>query len=88
MTRTVGPCDWLVERWRDDFDGGRKVIVECGADAVFDDRGWECAAGHSHVVAEVRAAEGGGYAEDEGEASRLGSAGVEPRDVATDRPFT
>lgn len=87
---TVSACTWLVERWfhsGDPDDGGYQAVVDCGAEAIFTDRGFECAAGHSHVVAEVRSAEGWDYAEDHGEAEILAKWGTEPRDLATGGAF-
>lgn len=87
---TIAPCHWLVERWFDSGDpddGGYKAEVECGAEAIYTDRGFECAAGHSHVRAEVRQAEGWDYAEDHGEAESLSRWGTEPRDLVTGGAF-
>jgi len=58
-------CDWLVERaWYDPETGdGGVVVVPCGAHAFITDRGWGCEAGHEHVTAEVRHAEGWDYAD-------------------------
>ena len=72
--KTILPCDWLIERQTEDGP----AIVECGADAIWDDRGFECAAGHSHVTAEHRRAEGWDYAEDEVEAQRMAARGTIP----------
>jgi len=89
MARTYAPCGWLVERtvsWYDEETGdgeGYDVVEECGAAAVYTDRGFTCDAGHSHVTAEVRWNEGWDYAEDDGEALRLSRAGTEPRDFVT-----
>lgn len=80
----VTPCGWLVERvvgWVDEETGDSdyaQVEGDCGADAVHTDRGWSCEAGHSHVTAETRHAEGWDYAESYGEALALAGAGVEP----------
>lgn len=83
----IGTCGWLVERsgrWVEhDDDPGDGVYVEggpseCGAEAMFDERGWRCVAGHEHVSMEARHAEGWDYAEDFGEAMNLARAGVEP----------
>lgn len=93
---TVAACSWLVERcsayqdpetgeWLGGEDG--PSIVECGAEAIFTDWGFECAAGHSHVRAEVRHAEGWDYAEDHGEAELLSRWGTEPRDLVTGGAF-
>jgi hypothetical protein len=54
-------CDWIVE----DYGWEGEVYHNpCRAHAVATDRGWTCEAGHEHVVAEVRRAEGWDYAED------------------------
>lgn len=93
---TIAPCTWLVERtltfvdpetgeWWGGEDG--PSIVDCGAEAIYDDRGFECAAGHSHVTAEIRFAEGWDYAEDAEEAKRMAKYGTEPRDFATGGAF-
>ncbi len=84
---TIEPCYWLIEGWIEDFDGGHKAIIECGADAIYDGRGFECVAGHSHVAADVRQAEGWDYAEYRGEAAALVRAGTEPRDLVTGGAF-
>lgn len=91
------PCGWAVERlvggyWVDDEDGpwfieAERIVEECGATATEDARGWSCEAGHSHVFAEVRHAEGWEYAEDAEEARRLTMAGVAPCDLVTGAPF-
>lgn len=84
---TIAPCHWLVERthWNQDPETGEwwggedgPVVEDCGAEAVYDDHGYACSAGHSHVHAEVRYAQGWDYAEDDGEAARLVKAGVIP----------
>lgn len=86
-------CDWLVERvdgWDDEEYGQydfEEVIVPCGAEAIVDSRGFTCTAGHSHVYAEIRRAEGWEYAEDADEASRMARAGVEPRDLVSGGAF-
>ena len=49
-----------------------------GAEAIATARGWTCAAGHEHVTAEARHAEGWEYAECYDEAKALAAAGVEP----------
>jgi hypothetical protein len=61
-------------------DGGYQV-EDCGAPArlLEDGTGFECMAGHSHIDAEARQAQGWEYAEDRYEAKRLVMAGVEPR---------
>lgn len=71
---TIAPCHWLVEVSTED---GR-AVVECGAEAIFTERGYTCAAGHQHVNAQARHAEGWDYAESWGEAMDLARAGVEP----------
>jgi hypothetical protein len=66
----VFPCAWLVEDAYRDQDGFiERSLVECGAAAVGDERGWHCEAGHDHVNAETRAAEGWDYASDMEEAA-------------------
>lgn len=81
----IGTCGWLVRRtrsWVDDETGyGESWDVEedCGAECVFDERGYRCAAGHEHVNMQTRATEGWDYAEEYGEAQALAFAGVEPR---------
>lgn len=92
----IGPCTWLVERtftyedpetgevWG--FEDGPQ-IVDCGAETIYTNRGYECAAGHSHVNAEVRFAEGWDYAEDAEEAARLSKYGTQPRDLVTGGAF-
>lgn len=92
---TIAPCDWLVERFtpgeyvgdEGDWLEGVTLVEDCGAEAIYDDRGFTCDAGHSHVRAEIRNAEGWEYAEDADEASRLTKAGVEPRDLVTGGMF-
>lgn len=77
-------CHWMVEKWvgwTDEETGqseGDMQVVDCGAEAIATERGWTCAAGHEHVTAEARHAEGWEYAEDWGEAKNLAAAGVEP----------
>lgn len=75
------PCDWLVERHSFDDETGERhdFIVECGATAVTDDRGFHCEAGHEHVELEVRLAEGWDYASDEEEAAGRAGYGFESR---------
>ncbi len=77
----VFACGWLVERPTGEWNDFRPEIVECGASAVEDERGFTCEAGHAHVDAQTRAAEGWDYAEDAGEAENLAKAGVEPFDM-------
>lgn len=76
----TAPCHWLVERVSYTEDGPMTTIVDCGALSwpLPGGRGWACEAGHEHVTAEVRAAEGWEYAEDQREARRLEKAGVRP----------
>lgn len=50
---------------------------ECDALSWWDERGTYCEAGHEHVWAEARAAEGWDYAEDIDEANRLRKLGVQ-----------
>ena len=93
----IAPCTWLVERLvggyyveydgQDDWVEAYTSVEDCGAEAIYTDRGFECAAGHSHVSMYARQAEGWDYAEDEIEAGRMARAGVEPRDMATGAPF-
>lgn len=72
-------CCWTVERMKlHPEDGLMPVIEDCGADAIATERGFECAAGHSHVTAEFQAREGWAYAEDRDEALALTKAGVQP----------
>lgn len=68
-------CTWLVSVGRDE-DGG-EIIRECGAESYGNDRGYECAGGHSHVYAEYRAAEGWDYASDPVEAEALRRNGID-----------
>ncbi len=75
----VFACPWLVQRgWDED---GQQVIAECGAAAWEHPRGFACEAGHEHIDAQTRAAEGWEYAEDAGEAANLVKAGVQPYDM-------
>lgn len=69
-------CTWLVQVGHDE-DGA--VIRECGAESweMEGGRGYECAFGHSHVSAEVRAAEGWDYASDAEEATRMRRNGID-----------
>lgn len=71
-------CDWLFGvRHPED---GEIYAVPCGARAWYlpAGRGYTCAAGHEHIYAEVRAAEGFDYAADEVEAGLLAGRGVRP----------
>lgn len=72
----IWPCWWEIDTRRYDEDGA-PIIETCGADAQETDRGWGCTAGHEHVSAEIRAAEGWDYADDEDEARLLRSHGVD-----------
>lgn len=75
----VGPCTWLVARPYLDFDYIEQTTeTECGAEAVYTERGFTCAAGHSHVNAEFRVQEGWDYAHDEEEAYVLAYYGTVP----------
>lgn len=61
-----GTCGWLVEvasgNPEPDCYADTVLIVECGADAVYDtDGSWECEAGHSYVSIERRWGEGWDY---------------------------
>jgi hypothetical protein len=89
-----GSCMWSVSYYPEPttdpetgevyyYDDPFPLVRDCGAEVVSTRRGWECAAGHSHVWAEVREAEGWEYAEDDDEAARMIKAGVEPRDIVT-----
>ena len=60
-------CTWLLERHGEDG----LYVVECGALSWEDERGYGCAAGHDHVYAEVRDAEGWDYASDAQEAEMM-----------------
>ena len=93
---TIDRCTWLVERVHSYVDeetgewwGGEDgpSIEDCGAEAIYTDRGFECAAGHSHVHAEIRWQEGWEYAADRGEAESLSKYGTEPRDLVTGGAF-
>lgn len=92
----IAPCEWLVKRTHSYYDeeygwcGGEDgpSIEDCGAEAIYDDRGFACAAGHSHVNSEIRYAEGWDYAEDAEEASQLTRYGTEPRDLVTGGYFS
>jgi hypothetical protein len=69
------PCSWLIVVGRD--EDGEEIIRECGAESWDDDRGWQCAAGHSHVRDEVRVREGWDYASDAEEAFHLRRNGID-----------
>lgn len=72
-------CGWLVLRKGIDFDYMEYTYeTECGATAISTDKGWSCAAGHSHVYAEVRHQQGWDYAHDEEEAYVLAYYGITP----------
>lgn len=66
-------CDWHVMVLTED---GRSEMP-CGAPSRDTPRGWECDAGHEYVMMEIRHAERWEYAEDEVEARRLRSHGIE-----------
>lgn len=69
----VAPCTWLVPRKYLDFDYVEQTLeVECGAEAVYDDEGFRCAAGHSHINAEIMAQRGQVYVDSPEEAYVLG----------------
>lgn len=72
----VWPCGWLKEGR---YDDGSKYSYPCEAQTRYtDERGsYECAAGHTHVPAELRWEQGWDYA-DEDEAEDLMRAGVRP----------
>jgi hypothetical protein len=67
-------CTWLVLVDTEDGPQAR----DCGADAVYDDDGFFCEKGHSHVKDEVRVAQGWDYAGDPGEAVRMQGFGITP----------
>lgn len=68
-------CTWMVEHR--EFDGYdlAEWIANCDAELVYSDRGWLCAAGHEHVTAEVRDAEGWDYAQDAYDSAVITQAG-------------
>lgn len=68
------PCTWTVEIDTEDGPG----YVDCGAWAIETDRGFTCAAGHSHVRCEIRAQEGWEYADGVPEARNLMKYGIFP----------
>lgn len=75
----VWPCSWyLLGR----YDDGSTFEYPCGLPTRYaPDRGrgsYECLAGHDHVPADVRDAQGWDYAGDEGEARLLARAGTVP----------
>jgi hypothetical protein len=70
-------CEWLIDTGQLTEDA-EPIILECGAPARGDDHGWACDAGHSHVYAERRYAEGWDYASDPGEAAQLIQYGTFP----------
>ncbi|GIH95313.1 hypothetical protein ACFFMN_23415 [Planobispora siamensis] len=72
----VTPCHWLVDCGYDE-DGGM-IATACGADSYTTDYGWRCTAGHSHVSAEVRAAEGWDYVTEDEAAGYLKNTGRTP----------
>lgn len=73
----IWPCTWLVRVGLDE-DGGH-IIRECGAESweMPAGRGYECAAGHSHVSMEARWAEGWDYASDAEEATVMRKNGID-----------
>jgi hypothetical protein len=73
------PCGWLMDSTDDE---GGMIVVSCQAIAWDTGTGFECEAGHSHVNAETRAAEGWDYASDRDEAEALAKAGVEPYEMS------
>jgi hypothetical protein len=72
-------CDWLVQLPGQEYTDFEPIIRECGATAVVTERGFECEAGHEHVNAETRDAEGWDYASDEEEAAVRAKYGYESR---------
>jgi hypothetical protein len=70
---TAWACTWLLERWGEDG----MYVVECGALSWEDERGYGCEAGHTHVYAEVRHAEGWDYASDAEEADIMRKNGLD-----------
>lgn len=68
-------CGWLVVVGRN--EDGEEIIRECGAESWSDDRGYQCAFGHSHVYAEVRGREGWDYASDAEEATHMRRNGLD-----------
>lgn len=77
-------CDWHVEDENEDGPFSRA----CRALAWETPDGWECEAGHAHVSAEHREAQGWDYAEDAEEARRLAKVGVMPMKMDGSGPFT
>lgn len=75
-------CVWYVLAYNEDGPCERP----CGAPAIATERGFTCAAGHSHVDAEVRAQEGWDYAHDPQEARQLMKAGTFPMTMDGTRP--
>jgi hypothetical protein len=74
-TTETWPCGWLMYAGRD--EDGELVVVECGAVATENSRGWTCTNGHEHVTAEARYREGWDYASDAGEAAQLRKYGTD-----------
>lgn len=74
--KPVWPCTWLIEGR---YDDGSRFTYECGEPTTLngEEGEYECAAGHSHVPAWVRADQGWDYAEDDEEAKRLRSVGID-----------
>ena len=91
----IAPCNWLVERFypgeyvgdEGDWMEEQTLTEDCGAEAIYSDRGFTCDVGHSHVNIQYRRNEGWDYAEDAMEAKRLTAAGTEPRDFVTGGAF-
>lgn len=67
----IRPCDDLVQILGEDGP----MIIECGEEATWTDRGFTCSGGHSHVLCDVRRAEGWEYAEDAYDAAVIGKGG-------------
>jgi hypothetical protein len=63
----VFACSWLVDGGY--TEDGDAIIVECEAAAIGTARGFECAAGHSHVNASVRFDEGWDYVDSDEQAA-------------------
>jgi hypothetical protein len=70
----IASCHWLVEEFTE--DGVRHV--DCGANAVYTQRGWRCTQGHSHVYSEFRAKEGWDYSDGPHDAKNLARFGIFP----------
>jgi len=74
LTEHYPTCHWLV---RAGYTEDGEVIRDCAADVTFTDTGWSCQAGHEHVTAEVRHAQGWDYAADAEEAALLRKHGTD-----------